>query len=97
MYYNSNNQNNGNIMEICTVSQARANLFQLVDNVSAWHEPVYIVGKRNKAVLMSEEDYSGLMETMYLYSIPGMVESILQSAQEPIENFSDTLEWGDKE
>jgi antitoxin YefM len=88
-------------VEICTISEARANLFQLVDNVAKWHEPVYIIGKRDKdgnrkkAVLVSEEDYSNMADTIYLSSIPGMRESILKSMKEPIENFSETLEWDD--
>ena len=87
------------IMEICTISDARANLFQLVSDVTTWHEPVYIIGKkdkagkRKKAVLISEEDYSGMMETLYISSIPGLKESILEAAKEPIEKCSTKLDW----
>lgn len=82
-------------MEIYTTSQARANLFKLVENTSHSHEPVYIVGKSNKAVLISEEDYRAMVETLYLVSIPGMKESILEASKEPLENFSDKLDWDD--
>jgi antitoxin YefM len=82
-------------MEIYTTSQARANLFQLVDDVAMHHQPVYVVGKRNKAVLISEEDYSGMMETLYLHSIPGMVKSILEADKEPLEQCKplSKIEW----
>jgi prevent-host-death family protein len=53
-------------MEIYTTSQARANLFQLVEHTNASHNPVYIVGKNSKAVLISEEDYREMIETLYL-------------------------------
>lgn len=80
-------------MEIYTTSQARANLFKLIEHAVKSHDPVYIVGKTNKAVLISEEDYRAILETLYLTSIPGMKESILQSSQEPIESFSDKIDW----
>jgi len=80
-------------MEIYTTSQARANLFNLVKHTAHSHEPVYIVGKNEKAVLISEEDYRAMVETLYLMSIPGMKESILEASKEPIENFKDEIEW----
>ena len=80
-------------MEIYTTSQARANLFKLVEHAAQSHEPVYIVGKHNKTVLISEEDYRAMIETLYLVSIPGMKDSILNSSQEPLESFSDKIDW----
>lgn len=80
-------------MEIYTTSQARENLYKLVDYVADSHEPVYILGKRNKAVMISEEDFRMMQETLYLSAIPGMKESLLKSREEPIENFSDKLDW----
>ena len=72
-------------MEILTTSQARAKLFKLVDYATNSHVPVYIVGKKNKAVLISEDDYRALTETLHLTSIPGMKESILAASKEPLE------------
>jgi len=86
LYYKELNNYLGKNMEIYTTSQARTNLFKLVDYTAQLHEPVYIVGKKNKAVLMSEEDYRSLQETLYLTSIPGMVESILEASKEPVED-----------
>jgi len=72
-------------MDIITASNARANLYRLIDQASESHQPIYITGKRNKAVLLSEEDWRGIQETLYLQSIPGMVESIKEAAKEPLE------------
>jgi len=80
-------------MKIYTTSQARANLFELVQSTQESSEPVYIVGKKNKAVLISEEDYSAMIETLYLSSIPGMKESIFKASAEPIEKMSTTIDW----
>jgi len=59
-----------------TASEARRRLYKLVDDVSESHEPVQIAGKRKSAVLLSEEDWRAVQETLYLVSIPGMRESI---------------------
>lgn len=80
-------------MEIYTTSQARTNLFKLIDYAAESHDPVYIIGKKHKAVLIAEEDYKALLETLYLNSIPGMKHSIITASQEPIENFSDKIDW----
>ena len=82
-------------MEIYTTSQARANLFKLIDHAAQSHDPIYIVGKHNKAVLISEEDYKALIETLHITSIPDMKESILSSSKEPMEDFSDRIDWHD--
>ena len=82
-------------MEIYSTSDARANLFELVKWVSSSHQPAYIVGKKHKAVLLSEEDYSGLMETLYLTSVPGLKESILELDGKPEEFSEDELDWGE--
>ena len=79
-------------MEIYSTSQARDNLYKLVDYAASSHEPIYIVGKRNKVVMLSEEDFNAMQETLYLLSIPGMKESIIQSSKEPIENFTEKLD-----
>ena len=80
-------------MEIYQASKVRENLYKLVDFVATAHEPVYILGKRNKAVMIGEEDYRALIETLYLTSVPGMRESILEARQEPIEKYTEDLDW----
>ena len=72
-------------MAIYTSTQARANLFHLIDEVNETHYPIYIKGKRNNAVIMSEEDYEGMQETLAIYAVPGLVKSILESRKEPLE------------
>lgn len=68
-------------------------LYQLVDEAAASHEPIQITGKRNNAVLLSEEDWRSIQETLYLLSIPGMRESIRQGLQEPLSKTSKNLTW----
>lgn len=80
-------------MEIYTTSEARSKLYKIVDQVSAAHKPVYIKGRRNKVVILSEEDFRNMQETLYLLSIPGMRESIREGMKEPIESCIDKLEW----
>jgi prevent-host-death family protein len=80
-------------MNIYTSTQARAKLFNLIDETNNTHEPIYIKGKRSDAVIVSREDYESMQETLYLHSIPGLVESILEASKEPLE---ECVEWTDE-
>jgi prevent-host-death family protein len=80
-------------MPTLTASEARANLYRLIDEAAASHQPVLISGKRNKAVLIAEEDWLAVQETLFLLSVPGMRESIREGMAEPIEECSEDLEW----
>jgi len=80
-------------MSILTASQARANLYRLIDETAESHVPIRITGKRNSAVLVSEEDWSSVQETMYLLSIPGMRETIKEGIKSPLEEFESGLDW----
>ena len=71
-------------MDIFTATEARANLYGLIDKAAESHAPIYITGKRNKAVLIAEEDWRSIQETLYLHSIPGLVESIKKAREEPL-------------
>jgi antitoxin YefM len=75
------------------VTQARARLYQLVDDASSTHEPVQITGKRSNAVLVSEGDWRSIQETLYLVSIPGMRDSIRKGLKEPLGKSSKSLSW----
>lgn len=66
-------------MEIVSVSKARANLFSLLEEVNQDHLPRIITSKKGDAVLLSKEDWESLQETLYLQSIPGLVESIREA------------------
>ncbi len=76
-----------------TVNEARKKLYQLLDEVKEVHEPIYISGKRSKAILVSEDDWSAIQETLYLLSIPGMRESIIEGLKTPVEKCVEELEW----
>jgi prevent-host-death family protein len=80
-------------MAILTASEARRRLYSLVDEVKDSHEPVQIVGKRSTAVLVAEEDWRAIQETMYLTSVPGMRESIVQGLTTPVEECSEEPGW----
>jgi len=80
-----------NKMITLTVTEARTKLIQLIDEVADSHQPVLITGKRGNAILVSEEDWRAIEETMYLLSIPGMRESIKEGLGTPLENCVDTL------
>jgi antitoxin YefM len=80
-------------MASLTATEARKRLYSLVDEVKESHEPVQIVGKRNSAVLVSEEDWRAIQETLYLTSVPGMRESIQEGLKTPIEECDEDIDW----
>jgi antitoxin YefM len=80
-------------MKTISATNARESLYRLIDEVAESAEPIQIRGKRTNAVLVSEDDWRSIQETLYLLSIPGMKESILAGGAEPIEECSDELDW----
>ena len=80
-------------MTIMSATEARKQLYQLLDDVSRSHEPVQITGKRGNAVLVSEEDWRAVQETLYLVSIPGVRESILEGMATPAAELEDKPGW----
>lgn len=80
-------------MHNLSASEARANLYRLMDETAASHVPVMISGKRNNAVLIAEEDWSAIQETLYLLSVPGMRESIKAGMAEPLSKSAKALKW----
>lgn len=80
-------------MDIITATEARQTLYSLIDRTADTHEPIHITGKRGNAVLVSEEDWSAIQETLYLQSIPGMRESILEGMKTPLSKCAKTLKW----
>ena len=80
-------------MPVLTITEARSSLYQLVDNVATSHEPVLITGKRANAVLVAEEDWRAIQETLYLLNIPGMRESIREGMQAPLDECSEEVDW----
>jgi prevent-host-death family protein len=80
-------------MTSITATEARKALYRLVDEVQESHEPVQIIGKRGSAVLVSEDDWRAVQETLYLVSIPGMRDSILEGMATPVDELEDVLDW----
>lgn len=80
-------------MTTLSATEARKCLYNLVDDIALSHDPVQIVGKRNSAVLISEDDWRAIQETLYLASIPGMRESIRKGLNTPVEECSEELAW----
>lgn len=80
-------------MAILSATEARAKLYSLIDEAASSHEPITIKGKRNNAVLISEEDWRSIQETLYLLNVPGMRESIREGLAIPVEECSEDLEW----
>ena len=78
---------------ILTASEARASLYRLIDQVAESHKPIVISGKRANAVLVSEEDWGAIQETLYLLAIPGMRESIKDAMGEPLAKNKRALKW----
>lgn len=80
-------------MTTITVTEARKTLFHLLDEAATSHEPIHITGKRGGAVLVSEEDWAAVQESLYLLSIPGMRESIRKGMETPAAKCSSELKW----
>jgi antitoxin YefM len=77
-------------MKTITASKARMNLYRLIDETAVTSEPVQITGKSADAVLVSIDDWMAIQETLYLFSIPGMGESIRNGMKTPVKK---CLEW----
>ena len=80
-------------MTILTASEARTNLYRLMDQAAESHRPILISGKRTNAVLVAEEDWNAIQETLFLLSVPGMRESIKAGMAEPVESCATELDW----
>jgi antitoxin YefM len=80
-------------MTSLSATEARKNLYRLLDEVSESHEPVQITGKRGNAVLVGEDDWRAVQETLHLLSIPGMRESIREGMATPADELADEPGW----
>ncbi len=80
-------------MQTLTVSEARANLYRIIDQAVESHQPITITGKRANAVLLSAEDWSAIQETLHLLGVPGMREAILDGMAASVEECSKELDW----
>ena len=80
-------------MKSITATKARENLYKLIDETNSSHEPIHISGKRSNAVLISEEDWRSIEETLFLSSIPGMKKSIVKGLKTPVSECSEDIKW----
>lgn len=82
-------------MKSINATNARDDIYNLIDEANASHEPIQITGKRGNVIMISEEDWNSIQETMYLLSIPGMKEAIIEGGNTPIEECFEEgdLEW----
>ena len=80
-------------MKTLTATQARKQMYRLLDEVAETHQPIQITGKRTNAILLSEQDWRAIQETLYLTSIPGMADSIKQGIDTPLEDTDENLYW----
>ena len=80
-------------MTTLTTKSVKAHLDEVIEQAGQSHVPVIITGKRTNAVLIAEEDWNAIQETLYLISIPGMRESILEGMKTPIQECEKELDW----
>ena len=82
-------------MDILSASQARANLFKLLEQVNKESKPCIITSRKGDGVLISKDDWESLQETLYLQSIPGIGESIVEGIATPLSDCvsEKELEW----
>jgi antitoxin YefM len=80
-------------MTIVNATEARSKLYRLIDEAKTTHQPIVITGKRGNAILVSEEDWNAISESLHLLSIPGMRESIKDGIETPISECSSELDW----
>ncbi len=80
-------------MASISVTEARKRLFALVDEVGESPTPIEIHGKRSNAVLVSEDDWRAIQETLYLKAIPEMWESIVDGMATPTSDLSEEPGW----
>lgn len=80
-------------MTTLNATEARSKLYSLIDETAMTHQPIVITGRRGNAVLVSEEDWDAISETLQLLSIAGMRESIIAGVETPIEECGQELDW----
>lgn len=81
------------ILTAVSATTARSNLYRLIDQVNEESEPLTITGQRGNAVLVGEEDWQAIQETLFLASVPGLAESIRQARADGSEAGSAQLDW----
>ena len=80
-------------MNTINVTNARKNLYKIIKSINNSHKPIHITGKNGSVVMIAEEDWNAIEETLFLSSDPKLKKSILEGMKEPIDKCSETLDW----
>ena len=80
-------------MTTFNATEARSKLYALIDETTETHQPIVITGKRGNAVLLAEDDWKAINETLHLLSIPGMRESIQEGVAGNLDDCDQELDW----
>lgn len=81
------------ILKTVPITQARNNLYKLLDETISSSEPIEILGKRGNGILLSKQDWTSIQETLYLLSIPGMREALIEGKHTPIDECMEDIGW----
>ena len=79
--------------KILSATKVRADIFNLINETAVTHEPIIITSKKHNAVMISQEDWNAIQETLYLTSISNMKESIIEGLNTPIDECDEKIEW----
>jgi prevent-host-death family protein len=80
-------------MTTFNATEARSKLYALIDETTDTHQPIVITGKRGNAVLLAEDDWKAINETLHLLSVPGMRESIQEGMAAKLDDCDQELDW----
>lgn len=82
-------------MSTFSISNLRKDIYNIISQTIKFNEPIHVYTKEGNAVILSEDDYNSLIETLYISSIPGMKESLIEAKNAPEEDFIDAaeVEW----
>ncbi len=81
------------MMATLSATEARSKFYKLIDEAASSHVPITITGKRSNAVLLAEEDWNAIQESLYLISVPGMRESIRDGMKTPLSKCKKEIDW----
>ena len=81
------------MLNIMSVNQVKADIYNVIEQTTQSHEPILITGEKNNAVILSQEDWKAIEETLYLNSIPNMANSIQESMNADDSEFSENIQW----
>jgi prevent-host-death family protein len=80
-------------MKTINATRARTNIYKLIDDANESNEPIQITGKRGNAVIVSEDNWRAIQETLYLVSVHGIRESIIEGMKTNVDECSENLDW----